>query len=302
MAAAGDPIANEDTSRLPAWAVVASIGLHVMVFGLLPALSGKPNGAMSNLTTADHQPPKVMRLGRERSDAVSITWLGFERADVAEHVAEPSDMVQAASEAQDPKSGELGAAENLAAPDPALASAPPALPVSPPLPASSSTAAAPPSTPQPAPDPRGVLPRATQALASMFADARAAARSPATSEQGGLAEATPGDRESDAFSMDQPLEYTPGRPVAGGGLEIKTRRPNWSISARMLSLPSNPVVRLTFKADGTVARVEFISTTGFESVDEPLRSALYDWRANGEGIRRLGPSDTLDVTITIRLR
>ncbi|MBM4109493.1 MAG: hypothetical protein FJ255_11920 [Phycisphaerae bacterium] len=109
--------------------------------------------------------------------------------------------------------------------------------------------------------------------------------SPGTDERPGLLD----PRESDAVSATLIPDAVPGRPLAAHGLRITTVRPRWPISTRLTRDPANPTVRVSFSRAGRVINVEFVRPTGFEDVDEPLRTALYKWTATGAPLAALPP-------------
>jgi hypothetical protein len=109
----------------------------------------------------------------------------------------------------------------------------------------------------------------------------------AVDERSGGGPAIADTRESDAVARQPIATAIPGRPLAANGLEITTVRPRWPISTRVTREPANPTVRLTFGRSGRVTHVEFVKSTGFEDVDEPLRTALYQWRAKGAALASL---------------
>ncbi|MGV6814257.1 MAG: hypothetical protein ACWA5W_04505, partial [Phycisphaerales bacterium] len=87
------------------------------------------------------------------------------------------------------------------------------------------------------------------------------------------------------------------RPIVGKGLEILTVEPKFPATVRFTELPKNPIVLIRFNAKGRVSKVEFLRdgrkvyNTGARSVDEPLLSALYQWRAKGKEIDDLDADD-----------
>ena len=111
--------------------------------------------------------------------------------------------------------------------------------------------------------------------------------------------ATPrSDREADPTA---PIEATvrPGGVLVERGLEVKTFRPRFSVTARTLSFPRNPEVTLIFGRDGVVQEAVLKTSTGFDNVDGPLLSSLYRWTATGP---RLTASDVpvrLELTILL---
>ncbi len=131
----------------------------------------------------------------------------------------------------------------------------------------------------------------------------------AVDERSGGGPAIADTRESDAVARQPIATAIPGRPLAVNGLEITTVRPRWPISTRVTREPANPTVRLTFGRSGRVTHVEFVKSTGFEDVDEPLRTALYQWRAKGAALASLPavvdaslPEPGIEVTVRVVLR
>lgn len=113
-------------------------------------------------------------------------------------------------------------------------------------------------------------------------------------------------RESDAVARTAIPDAIPGRPLAASGLQITTVRPRWPVSTRVTRDPVNPTVRMTFSRAGRVTQVEFVKSTGFEDVDEPLRTALYKWTATGAPLAALPPAPEPPapepgITITLRV-
>ncbi len=115
------------------------------------------------------------------------------------------------------------------------------------------------------------------------------------------------DKEAVASALKAAPVVVPGRVVAAEGLEISTRRPQWSRTTRATARPRNPVMWITFGRDGRVQRAGFLSdgervyNTGFQDVDEPLLNAVYRWTARGRALDEL-PPDQPGAGVTIRLR
>ena len=91
----------------------------------------------------------------------------------------------------------------------------------------------------------------------------------------------------------------PGAVRVGPGLEVLTVRPRFSVTARLLSVPRNPKVVVTFDPDGRVRTAELRTSTGFKNIDGPLLSSLYAWTATGS---QLAEQDEVQVAITILFR
>jgi hypothetical protein len=117
------------------------------------------------------------------------------------------------------------------------------------------------------------------------------------------------EAEADAAAIREAIDVriTPGRVLAAEGLRITTVRPQWSITTRAMALPRNPVVRVVFGREGNVLFAEFVrgQNSGDAAVDGPLIDALYRWRAKGERLAELSPTDPkagLSISFRIILR
>jgi hypothetical protein len=276
-------------------------------------------------TAAERPGPPVVRLGLEKSQAATLTWVGFEQA--TEHQAEQSVTEQSAFTTSPPSPSSA----------PALRPAPP-----PPAPAVLAT-----PSPRPEPDPspaeaerrlaeqirslsgqladaQRALERRLSGLAEALPTARSAAATgaperesqpspqqpqtqPTAAPQTGLP-GTESDKESIATSVKKAPTVRPGQVMAGQGLEIKTRVPRWTTTTMLTHQPRNPTVRIVFGRDGAVRQAEFVRdgaiiyNTGSEDVDQPLLNAIYGWTAKGQAIRDLKPEDPgVSILITIIL-
>jgi hypothetical protein len=290
-----------------------------------PVLGGLPDDMRA--------PENQAVLGIERSNAVTIDWLGF--SEDTPHIAEPADVNQAAlspAPAPSPADAPMQAAP---APSPEQPEAEPPTPEE----TAPSTAVA-----EPLPTPRLTDPSAAVVTTERTEPVETAAPqaiddaserrpvdaapepSPAAQPEvqaetpdAGSAEQTaaggaPGlqdERESDAASR-KPIEFRQsqwGKPLAREGIQITTVRPRWSITTRVTSAPRNPTVEVVFGPDGKVRRAGFkrhtdgfLLSTGDSRVDQPLIDALYRWKAKGARIDDLGPgSGESSVTITLRI-
>ncbi len=110
------------------------------------------------------------------------------------------------------------------------------------------------------------------------------------------------DRESVASMIeraDTQRATDLNRPLSSSGLEIKPVEPRFPAAVRFTQLPRNPIVLIRFNAQGRVIFTDFIRDqekkkvydTGSRAVDEPLLSAIYKWRAEGEPLKKLDPDD-----------
>lgn len=95
------------------------------------------------------------------------------------------------------------------------------------------------------------------------------------------------DRESEATALKDRVKVTPGQPVAAKGLEIKTRRPVFSLYTRVTAAPRNAVVRVRFTREGKVASAEMVRSSGVADVDRPILDAVYGWTASGKKLLEL---------------
>ncbi|HYE03100.1 MAG TPA: hypothetical protein VD963_07680 [Phycisphaerales bacterium] len=145
-----------------------------------------------------------------------------------------------------------------------------------------------------------VTPDDTAPGPSAFAQEPAAAGAGTASEP--VAPGEPSDKEADATSADAVLEVRPGRPAAGAGLDIQTRRPQFSRIARATASPGNPVVRISFDRSGRVVSARFVVRSGYAEVDEPVLNAVYLWTARGRALRDLRDGARLTITVRIVLR
>ncbi len=109
------------------------------------------------------------------------------------------------------------------------------------------------------------------------------------------------EKESDASSLEDPIEVRPGRPAAAEGIELITRRPQFSRYTRTVAAPRNPLLRVTFDPRGVVVDVQLIRSSGFNDVDDPVVNAVFQWQARGERLKRAGPAG-LTLTVEILLR
>jgi len=113
------------------------------------------------------------------------------------------------------------------------------------------------------------------------------------------------DRESEAFTkkvIDTPMRD--GRVQAGKGLNIITRRADFTNTTLLTAPPRDTMVRISFQKSGTVKRAEFVngSATGNPNVDDPLMNAIYRWRASGKDLNVLAAEETLSVVVRVTFK
>lgn len=283
--------------RCPLWiAIAASVILHLALAGLLaPRLAAAEASAIA-LHPIEREPAPHAALGIERSPAVTMTWLGYERAKP--HEAPKAEVEQAAfalksaraAIAQSAARASERAAETLGSLRAAFALAARTLPAG----ETPITAA----EPVPAQEPSDAA--ANPALPSFEGAESSPPADPGEAGEPGEVS----DRESDAASLEPPAEAVLGQPVAADGLEIKTRRPDLSITARLRGGARNPVVQITFGRNGRVLRADYKEgmTTGNTELDTGLRASIFTWTATGENLGKIDPDDpNAGITITLKL-
>ena len=144
-------------------------------------------------------------------------------------------------------------------------------------------------------------------------DASGAAQTPAAQSTG--AAGSPGvplvtrqvaaDRDADAASVKVSAVFRNGKVEAGEGLDIRTVRPDFSLTTRALLQPRSPKMEIIFGKDGRARSVKVLKSSGFPAqVDEPVVTALYNWRAKGKVLDQLParPDAAVSLEITIILQ
>jgi hypothetical protein len=156
------------------------------------------------------------------------------------------------------------------------------------------------STSQPEVPPAEQLPP-TEFVGPPLTPSVASATGPRTDDPVGEGEVT--DMESDPTSLQDvpPNQWRNGRPIASKGLEIKTRKPRFTILTLVTSAPRNPIVELRFDQEGKPVRYGFVRPSGYPDIDGPILDALAGWRAAGEPLKRLGPDDTITLRFKLLL-
>ncbi len=109
------------------------------------------------------------------------------------------------------------------------------------------------------------------------------------------------DREVDPTSSVRRGEFRNGRVNVGKGLELRPlQRPEFSLIARDLASPSSPIVEIHIRKSGQIADVKVIRSSGYPvEIDEPIRNAIFFWRASGDELASL--SDDPDARFVVRL-
>ena len=111
------------------------------------------------------------------------------------------------------------------------------------------------------------------------------------------------DKESQPTSV---IEVTPdqwqiGKPLAAQGLEIKTRRPVFTVLTLMTAAPGNPLCEIKFDRSGVAKSASIVRGSGDQRVDDAILASLYRWRAEGSKLQALKGIDTVAVRIRMIL-
>jgi hypothetical protein len=274
-----------------AFSLAASLLLHVAV-GVVWSWMVQRAGESSieiDLNEAKIEKART-RLGIERSDAVTITWIGVE--EPTPHEAPKSETEQALQSLGTTGGAAPGRTTASPAPEEREQTAPDATPTKPWRLRLSDV-----SIEMPVERLKDLFEQLVEAGAT--AAERAGGETSVEGPGGPEVPSEPknADREADAVSRRKPINVRPGSPVAAEGLKIKTVRPNWTLLLRTSARPANPLVAITFNPEGKVRLAEFETkdgqrmTTGNQDVDAVLLNAIYLWTATGEAIDELDPSD-----------
>lgn len=303
------PTAHADTSRRGVWiAAGLSVGVHMLAAGALGL--ERAVGLKGVTAEIEPQPPEASETDNEVAPGIdngrrlAVAWLGFE--DPTEHTAPQSTTEQAAltpdpgglvapadvvSPTPEPPAPETPPVETIAEPEPEPAeSFAPALPIDPPegladpIPEPSDTPNTEPT--EAIPEQPTPTPTATPGGGPEPTDQPGRSSVP-----GDAGEAD--DRFSTPTALERAIDVQPGRPAAREGLEVITKFfPIWQ-NLQISTRPNNPVVRLTFNAEGKVSLAEFVVeegkvySTGSPRYDETVLNGLYTWTARGDRIDEL---------------
>lgn len=283
------------------WAIAlpASVGCHALVAVLL-LRGGVDPGKMAE--AAERMPPLEIpvKLGIEKSDAVTPSWLGFETP--TPHVAAPSTTEQSpltrAEGSQRDNFARTMAASLQASTAQALAEARTLLDVFRDRLAQSQAEAR--------------QRREAQAQEQTEAPAQPAEEptpetvpaepTPAQDDQG---EGSPGIQDTrSAPPSSEPTDLRRlelGRVVSAQGLRINTTRMHLTSLQRAYRPSQSPLVEIFFDHEGKVsqARVPPGRGSGRSDIDQALINAIYEWTAQGEPIDQLQEGDA---PLLIRMR
>jgi hypothetical protein len=115
----------------------------------------------------------------------------------------------------------------------------------------------------------------------------------------------PADRDADASSMKRSAVFRNGKVEAGEGLDIRTVRPQFGLVTEALLRPRSPTLEIVFGRDGRARSVKVLKSSGYPAqVDEPVVTALYNWRAKGKLLDQLParPDASVSLEITVILQ
>lgn len=297
--------------------IAAAVVVVAGISGVSPSESPETGEALVPDPPVVPEPEKPrVKLGIERSNAATITWIGFETP--TPHSAREADTEQpsltrdapspppqvaqvhaeSAQETEQTKAKSEAEGEQIAA---AVVVAEPA-----PEPVADPLALAEAIRERAAPVVEAVLkglvavrPEAAPVEVEVEREAEraeaaagAAAPSPAAAAPMPMdpaAERSP--RESTPVALEKPVVVQPGRPAAAEGLEIETRRLRMSLYSQVIAPPGRVRVLATFNRQGRVTDVEFVKPTGFTMIDEPILNCVFSWRAKGKALEALDPAD-----------
>lgn len=91
------------------------------------------------------------------------------------------------------------------------------------------------------------------------------------------------------------LELQEGQVLVGKGIKVTTKLPTApGTGSRVLSIPRNARVSITFDNKGKVHEAKVIRTTTYKEWDAAIEASLYRWTARGEAIDNAKPHVTIE--------
>lgn len=91
------------------------------------------------------------------------------------------------------------------------------------------------------------------------------------------------------------LELQEGQVLVGKGIKVTTKLPTPpGTGSRVLSIPRNARVSITFDNKGKVYEAKVIRTTTYKEWDAAIEASLYRWSAKGEAIDNAKPHVTIE--------
>jgi hypothetical protein len=321
--------------------VAASVLLHLTVLwpAMGRALAASPPGADDPPPPTPDMVPPPVEPGIERSDASTLTWVGYE--EYREHLARLAAVDQAAfttapggaaadadaaGEGGTPEAGALAdaAATDVLAPEAARGVDAPDL-----RGPGDATEVPPATTPSTAPadappvrDAAADLATVNDLMASLREAVAVLDSMAPIGGQGGEAERTVVGRGADAADgesvpregeiadLESPAtsridvrraDLRPDRPIAREGLQVKPREPDFTTYERVTASPRNPVARITFGRDGVPVEAILIEGSGDGRIDSAVTASLFRWRAAGARLAELPADGTIVMEFRIVL-
>ena len=109
------------------------------------------------------------------------------------------------------------------------------------------------------------------------------------------------DRESSPYSIDHhQITGKIGSVIVGKGIEVQTRIPRFTAVTQASSWPkANPVIEITFAADGVVITAKLLRSSGYAGIDSPILASVYHWKAKGELLEKLNQKFTRKFTFNL---
>jgi hypothetical protein len=279
---------RDDQSRasgVARWAVAvpASVAVHVLV--AMALLRGGVDPSTLARAAEDAPLDIPVELGVEKSEAVTLNWMGFETP--TPHVAYPSPVEQSQlTRAQGTQRDDLSralSAQVQAVTTQTMAEARAVLEAL-----------------------RGELARA-RARAAEQAQTTPATQAPPQPTPQPAVEPTPAqDDQQDGSPGIQDTRVAPavslpidvrrtelGKVVAAEGLQINTTRMHLTDLQRSMGRPPSPLVEIFFDHTGGVfrARIPDGRGSGRADLDQALLNAIYEWTAQGKAIDALAEGD-----------
>lgn len=271
-----------------------SVALHAVI-GVAAVAWIQPAGLSVDRTASLElvEPLDREKLGVDRSDAVTITWLGFSKP--TEHSGALSEVEQSQLEiAETPEVLPNAPAETSASVAPTLAEEVAPQQEQPSESIIEQAEAVRESIETAVADAAATLRPLLDGLLALAARPAPLEKAPptttATTGDTGESTTNPGgaNREADATTIET-IDARPGQVVAARGLEIVTIRPKFQTITRFTAWPHNPEVSIEFGVGGKVTSARFQPgrSTGHSEVDQALLDAIYQWRARGPRIDSL---------------
>lgn len=274
---------------------ILSLLTHLIAFVIVAGRAADAEFASPLKLTLQREKEDQIELGVEKSNAVTITWLGF--ADPTEHSAPKSSIDQAALSPSPASSSPQRTMSLPSLPTVNLPETAEVVELLQRLREATIQIAAEQAEQRPADTPEPPAPPEI---------AKPAPEKPAQSEQP-APQTTPAiesTKESPASSKLPTVDFKPGRPLAAEGLDITTASFDFDPLTRLTALPRNPLVEITFGANGKPEWVAFVpgQNSGWSDVDRKIINKIYEkWSAKGKAIDELKAGKRTEVVVPIRI-